>query len=56
MFDIVASYHCMQFQGTRMIRTQGNSEKIHFGPDLDPLGPDAGHQFFFSSKIWLVIQ
>ena len=26
-------------------------KKTHFGPDLGPLGPNLGHNFFF--KIWL---
>ena len=33
-----------------------NGEKPHFGPDLRPLGPNSGHQFFFFfffRKIWL---
>ena len=49
MLDIVASYHCMQFQGKHMIQTQGNDQKTHFGPDLGPLGPNSGHQFFFQN-------
>ena len=52
MLDIVAIYYCMQFQGKSMIQTQENCEKRHFGPDLGPLGPNMGHQNFFS-KIWL---
>ena len=35
-----------------MIQTQENGEKPHFGPDLGPLGPNSGHQKFFSN-IWL---
>ena len=54
MLDIVASYHCVQFQGKLMTQTQENSEKPHFGPDLGPLGPNSGRQIlFFFSKIWL---
>ena len=31
-----------------------NDEKPHFGPELRPLGPNSGHQFFFLfRKIWL---
>ena len=26
-----------------------NGEKLHFGPELRPLGPNSGHQFFFFS-------
>ena len=48
MLDIVASYHCMHFQGKLMMQTLENSEKPHFWPDLGPLGP-----IFFFSKIWL---
>ena len=32
MLDIVASYHCMQFQGKLMIQTQENGKKPHFRP------------------------
>ena len=35
-----------------MIETQKNGKKPHFGPNLGPLGPNFGHQFF-SQKIWL---
>ena len=46
--EIVASYHCMQFQGKRIIQTQENREKPHFRADFGPLR----RQNFFS-KIWL---
>ena len=36
----------MQCQGKRMIQTQENGKKPHFGPDLGPLGPNSGRQFF----------
>ena len=42
MLDIVASYHCMQFQGKRMIQTQENGEKPHFRPNLGSLGLNSG--------------
>ena len=45
MLDIVASYHCMQFQDKK--QTWENRKKPSFG-----LGPNLGHQNFFS-KIWL---
>ena len=53
MLQIVASYHCMQFQGKLMIQTQGNDEKPHFGPDLGSLGLNSGRDYFFFTKIWL---
>ena len=55
MLGIVASYHCMQFQGKHMILTQENKKKTHFGDDLGLLGPNSGRQnfFFFFSKTWL---
>ena len=34
-----------------MIQTQKNGEKLHFGPDLDPLGSNSGLRFSFS-KMW----
>ena len=50
MLQIVASYHCMQFQGKLMIQTQGNDEKPHFGPDLGSLGQNLGRDYFFFYK------
>ena len=47
MLDIVASYHCMQFQGKQMIQTQENDEKPHFGPDLDSMDTNSVCKFFF---------
>ena len=38
MLEIVASYHCMQFQQKLIIQTQENGGKRHFEPDLGPLG------------------
>ena len=40
MLDIVASYHCMQFQRKLIIQLEENGKKPHFGPDLGPLGPN----------------
>ena len=48
MLDIVTNNNCMQFQGKHRIQTQENGEKPHFGPDLGSLGPNSGHQIFFS--------
>ena len=47
MLDIVTSYHCIQFQGKRIIQTQTNGKQPHFGLPLGPLDPDSGHQIFF---------
>ena len=41
----------MQFQGKLMIQTQENGEKPHFGPNLGPLGPTSGCQFFFKKNL-----
>ena len=41
----------MQVKGKLMIQTQEDGEKPHFGPDISPLGPNAGRQKFFP-KIW----
>ena len=38
----------MQFQG-KHIQTQQNGEKLHFGTDLGPLGPNSGSQFFLKN-------
>ena len=54
MLDIVASYHCIQFQGKLMAKTQENGKKSHIGPDLGPLSSNSHCNFFlFFSKIWL---
>ena len=37
----------MQIQGKRMIQTQQNVKKPHFGSDLRPLGPNFGKQISF---------
>ena len=42
ILDIVASYHCMQIRGKRMILLL----------DLGRLDPKSGHRIFIS-KIWL---
>ena len=52
MLDIVASYHCIQFQGKPIIQTQENGKKPHFGPDLGPSNPNSSRQISFS-KLWL---
>ena len=52
MWDIVESYHCMQFQGKLINQIWENSKKPSFGPDFGPFDPNLGHQFLFS-KIWL---
>ena len=33
-----------------MIQTHENGEKSHFGPDLGPLDPNSGGQYFFFQK------
>ena len=52
MLEIVASYHCMQFQGTLMNQTGENTKKPSFSSDFGPFGPNLGHQIFFKN-IWL---
>ena len=51
MLDIVANYHRMQFHSKNMIQIQANGEKPDFGPDLGPLNPNSGFQFFFSKDL-----
>ena len=52
MLDIVASYHCMQFQGKLMKQTWENRKKPSFGTDFDPFKtkfdtpPNKKTQFF----------
>ena len=47
ILDIVASYHCIQFQEKLLFQTQENGKKSHFGPDLGLLGLNLGHQNCF---------
>ena len=53
MLVIVASYHCMQFQGKLMNDTWKNKKKTpSFGPNFGPFNPNSGCQnFFFLVKI-----
>ena len=44
MLEIVASHHCIEFQGKLMIQIQKNYGP--FGPNLSPLGPNTGRKFF----------
>ena len=44
MLDIVASYHCIQFQEKSMTKTQKNGEKTYFGSNLRPLGQICFHK------------
>ena len=54
MLEIVASYHCMQFQQKLMIQTQENGGKLHFEPDLGPLGlVKFALRIYFFLEIWL---
>ena len=45
--DIVASYHCMKFQGKLMIQTKKKKTKTPFWAWFRPIGPKFGPQFFF---------
>ena len=42
----------MQFQ-EKLIQTQENDKKLHFGTDLVTLGQNSGQQLFLFSKVWL---
>ena len=44
MLDIIASYHCMQFQGKITNQTWKNDIKPSFKPDFDPFGPNSDCQ------------
>ena len=39
MLNIVASYHCIQFQGKLINQTLENGKKPSFGPDFGPFAP-----------------
>ena len=47
MLDIVASYHCMQFQRKLLNQNWENYKKSSFGPDFGPFGPNSATNFFF---------
>ena len=47
MLYIVASYHCMQFQGKLITQTWKNDKKPSFEPDFGPFGPNLGTPNFF---------
>ena len=49
MLDIVASYHCMKFEGKLMIQTSENGKKPNFEPDFGSFGPKLGSQIFFGT-------
>ena len=50
ILDIVASYHCMQFQRkfniSSEIQENSKKKKKHSEPDLALLGPNSGSHFF----------
>ena len=41
----------MQCRGKCKIQTQENGKKLHFEPDLVPLGPNSGRQNFFFKNL-----
>ena len=47
MLNIVASYHCIQFQGKLINQTLENGKKPSFGPDFGPFAPNLGSKNFF---------
>ena len=47
MLYIVASYHCMEFQGKLMNQISENGKKPSLGPDFGPFGSNLGPYFFF---------
>ena len=56
MLDIVASYHCMQFQGKLITQTQENGGKnIFLGPMLAPLAKFGPSIFFFKKNLALLV-
>ena len=51
MLNIVASYHCMQFQKKLMIQTQENGKKNSFWASFRPLAPKFGSRNFFLKNL-----
>ena len=54
MLDIVASFHCIQFQGKLMNQTSENDKKPSFRPNFGPFGPNLGPQNFCSRILFLL--
>ena len=50
MLQIVTDYHRIHFQGKRMILTK---KTPHFGPDLGPLGHNAGSNSYYLEKKYI---
>ena len=56
MLYIVASYHCMQFQGKLINQTWKNDKKPSFEPDFGPFGPNLGTpNFFYAFYIYQIL-
>ena len=47
ILDIVASYHCMQYQGKLMNQIWENGKKPSFGTNFGPFGLNLGPKYFF---------
>ena len=47
MLDILASYHCMQFQGKLMNQTPENGKKPFLGPNFGSFSPNLDPKYFF---------
>ena len=47
--NIFPSYHARQFKGKLLSQTKKKSEKLTFGSNFDPFGPNLGPKFFFRS-------
>ena len=49
MLDILASYHCMQFQEKLINLTWENGKKTpSFGPNFDPFSQNSGQKIDYS--------
>ena len=48
---IIASYHCLQFQGKLMNQTWENGKKPSFSPNFGPFGQNMGPKFFL---LWIL--
>ena len=54
MLDIVASYHCIQFQGKLMNQTWENNKKPSFMTDFGPFGPNLDPKKYFPWNLPLI--
>ena len=51
MWDTVSTFNPVQYQEKVMMQTWENGEKPHFGPNIEPLGPNSSRQIVFINLV-----